>query len=93
MDWYPSVLYSNKAGGYEWFDALSHPLKLESHGYFDMHGDYVDWTIVQDNELLLFDANKYDDYDEFTTGIYVCHAATLKDQEHSILPLVTFNIS
>ena len=50
-DWDPSVIDTTKEKYDEWFDTVLDPSKLESHGPFDMHGDYVDRTIIQDNEL------------------------------------------
>ena len=59
-DWYPSVIDSTEAKDDLWFDKISYEPKLEPHGSFDMHGDYIDRTIVQDTQIYYFDANTYD---------------------------------
>ena len=56
-DWDLSVLDSTEDQDDAWFNTVPDSSKLEPHGHFDMHGDYVDRTIVQDTELYHFDAN------------------------------------
>ena len=50
-DWDTSVPDYTKAEDDEWLDTVLDLKKLESHEPFDMHGDYVYQTIVQDNEI------------------------------------------
>ena len=50
-DWDPSIIDSTESKDDAWFDTVSDPPNIGSLGIFDMHGDYVDRTIVQDNEL------------------------------------------
>ena len=50
-DFYTSVIDSTKYEYDEWFDTVFYSSKLESDGPFNMNGDYVDRTIVQDTEL------------------------------------------
>ena len=59
--WNPSVIDYTEAEYYAWFDTISDSSKLESHGTFDMHGDYIELTIVQDTEIYYFDYNTYDE--------------------------------
>ena len=58
--WDPIVIYSTKAEDDVWLDNISDSPKLELHGSFDMHRDYVDRNIVQGTEIYYFDANTYD---------------------------------
>ena len=50
-DWDLSVLDSTEDQDDAWFNTVPDSSKLEPHGPFDMNGDYVDRTIVQDTEL------------------------------------------
>ena len=50
-DWDPSVLDSTEFEDDAWFDTVLDESKLESHGPFEIQGDYVERTIVQDTEI------------------------------------------
>ena len=78
-DWYPSDTDYTKTKDDAYFGTVFYPSKLESHGPFDMYGDYADKTIAQDSDCCLFDVNTYDEYYDFTIYIYACHEATLQD--------------
>ena len=84
-DWGTSVLDSTKSKDDAWFDTFLTSSKLEYHAPFDMHGVYVDGTIVQDTDLHHFDTNTYDEDYEFTFDSCVLHASTLQPNEHNLL--------
>ena len=50
-DWDTSVIDSTKAEVGSWFDTALYSSKLESHGTFDMHGEYINLSIVQYTEI------------------------------------------
>ena len=60
------------------FDTVLGSSKIEYHGNIYVHGDYVEWTIVQDNDLYFIDAKTYDEDYYLTIDSCVIHAATLQ---------------
>ena len=45
-DWDPRFIASVEAKDDAWFDNVSDSSQIESHGYFYMHGDYVEQNIL-----------------------------------------------
>ena len=91
--WDTSIIDSTEAEDDAWFNTVFYSSKLEYHGTFYMHGDYVDQTIVQDTELIYFNANIYDEDYDFIIDSCVSHAANLQSHENNIFPSKLVQIS
>ena len=72
---------------------FSYQSNIESRGPFDIHGDYVDWNIVQDTESYYFNANKYDENYYFTNDSCIFHGYHIQAHEHNLLPYWRVQIS
>ena len=62
MYWDTIVIDWTESKYTEWWETIYFLIKIVSHVNFDMHGDYVDHTILKDTKLYYFTTNKYDKY-------------------------------
>ena len=77
MDWYPSVTDYTEDEYDECFGSISDSLKIESHGPFNMHEDYVEYNIFQYNIIYYFDSDTYDEEYYSTIDCFVHNVDTI----------------
>ena len=93
MYWDPSVLKYTGDEYDEWFDAIYEKYFFKYNVTFDIHGDYVEQSKVQETKVYYFDADTYDKYYYSTIDCCVCYADNFQTNGNSTIPPYLVKIS